>query len=197
MGGHSITSRGLITPKKRMALAVAMAAALYLLLYVASVIPYSEEELRTFKKLGEEILERRFTVLDIFINNFMISLMIFVPFIGPLIGGYVIYTTGRVIGAVAVSSGLPSIFLISLTIFAVYGLLEFLAYGLAFTQSLTLAYGMVKRRLGTEYPWLLVSVAGVALLLLAAAAIEYLLIELLKPMATALETPKIRAGPLV
>ncbi|MEN2974075.1 MAG: hypothetical protein ABDH32_00680 [Candidatus Caldarchaeales archaeon] len=176
MHGNIIQS-GVIEVKKRIALILIFTVILFSVLYFASILAFSDEELKTLMREAEEILKRRYTVLDIFLNNFLISLIMFIPVAGPLVGGYIIYVTGRVIGVVANSTGVPSILLISLTILTFYGLLEFLAYGTAFTESILLTYSIFRRNVRRESRWILISLGATALLLLLAATIEYLLIQ--------------------
>lgn len=163
--------------KNRLIFIVVITVALYCLLYIASTVPFSSEEVASLLEEAEKILRQRYTILDIFINNFLISLIMFVPVAGPIIGGYVIYTTGRLIGALSLSTGIPSILLISMTIITFYGFIEFLAYGTAFTESMILTYSMFKRKTRIELKWLIISISATAVLLLIAAVLEYMLIQ--------------------
>src|SRR3972149_10331234 len=43
----------------------------------------------------------------IFGNNLMICLVMFIPIVGPLLGLYVLFNTGTVIGAIATAQGAP------------------------------------------------------------------------------------------
>lgn len=170
-------SSGIIDIKKRIILTVILTILLFTVLYISSMMPFSSEELDSLLKQAEEILKKNFTILDIFLNNFTVSLLIFIPVVGPIVGGYAIYVTGRIMGALATSTGIPSILLISIAIITFYGLVEFLAYGTAFTESIIFSYSIFKREIKREYRWVLISLIVTALLLLVAATIEYLLIQ--------------------
>ncbi len=172
-----IVSAGIIDVKKRVIIVLIFTFTLYSLLYIASTIPLSSEEADLLMKEAEEIFKQRFTIIDIFLNNFLISLIMLIPVAGPIVGGYIIFTTGRLLGALSVSTGFPPILLISLTIITIYGLIEFLAYGTAFTESILFTYSIFKKKTRIESRWLIISIAGTAILLLAAAALEYTLIQ--------------------
>jgi len=167
----------MLSVKNRIIFIIIITISFYSLLYIASIMPLSADEMTSLMEEAERILREKYTIIDIFLNNFMISLIIFIPIVGPFIGGYVIYFTGRLIGSLAASTGIPSIFLISMTIITFYGLIEFLAYGTAFTESIIFAYSIFKKKSRIESRWLIISIAAVAVLLLIAATIEYILIE--------------------
>jgi type II secretory pathway component PulL len=64
-----------------------------------------------------------------------------------------------------------------MTIITFYGFIEFLAYGTAFTESIVFTYSIFKKKSRIESRWLIISIAAVAILLLIAATIEYMLIQ--------------------
>ncbi|MCL7401173.1 MAG: hypothetical protein LZ168_00040 [Thaumarchaeota archaeon] len=174
---NSSTWRGTLSVRNRLILIIIITVSLYSLLYIASTIPLSADEITSLMEEAEKILREKYTIMDIFLNNFMISLLMFIPLAGPFIGGYAIYFTGRLIGALSVSTGVPSILLISMTIITFYGFIEFLAYGTAFTESIVFTYSIFKKKSRIESRWLIISIAAVAILLLIAATIEYMLIQ--------------------
>lgn len=184
---RSTISTGILDAKKRLMIVLFVTFVLYSLLYIASTTPFSSEEVTSLMEEAERILKQRFTIMDIFLNNFLISLIMFIPIAGPIAGGYVIYTTGRLLGALSVSTGLPSIFLISITIITFYGLIEFLAYGTAFTESILFTYSIFKKKTRIESKWLMISIAVTAILLLTAAALEYALIQFFGQLYPGLE----------
>ena len=74
----------------------------------------------------------------IFGNNLLICLLMFVPIIGPLLGLYIMYNTGTVVGAIATAGGYsPALVLIALFITPV-AWIEFVAYSTAMTESILL-----------------------------------------------------------
>ena len=71
-------------------------------------------------------------------NNLLICLLMFIPIIGPLLGLYIMFNTGNVVGAIAAAGGYsPALALIALFITPV-AWLEFAAYSTAMTESIWL-----------------------------------------------------------
>ena len=83
----------------------------------------------------------------IFGNNLFICLLMFIPVLGPVLGLYIMFNSGQVIGAIATSSGLPpALALIALFITPI-AWLEFAAYSAAMAESVWL-FRRVFQRLG-------------------------------------------------
>ena len=71
-------------------------------------------------------------------NNLLICLLMFIPIIGSLLGLYIMFNTGTVVGAIAAAGGYsPALALIALFITPV-AWLEFAAYSTAMTESIWL-----------------------------------------------------------
>jgi len=119
------------------------------------------------------------TVTLIFGNNLIHSLVMFTPFFGPLYGVFVLYSTGRVIAAEAVVQRVNPLLLV-FSVFALpHAWVEFLAYGLALSESYWLTVAVLRRRTREELPALFKAISICALLLLVAAVIETYLIIIL------------------
>lgn len=73
----------------------------------------------------------------IFGNNFIICLIMFIPVAGPLLGFYILFNTGSVIGAISAAEGISPIVALALT-FIPIGLIEFTAYSAAMAESVWL-----------------------------------------------------------
>ncbi len=74
----------------------------------------------------------------IFGNNLLICLLMFVPVIGPILGLYIMFNTGTVIGAIATAGGYsPALALVALFITPI-AWIEFAAYSTAMTESIWL-----------------------------------------------------------
>lgn len=115
----------------------------------------------------------------IFGNNFMLCLSFFTPFIGPLIGIFVLYNTGVVIAAQSMSAGVsPTLTFMLLLIFP-FAWMEFTAYSIAMTQSLWLTKWILKRQLRREIVDTCIMISVCAVMLLVAAFIETIFLELL------------------
>jgi hypothetical protein len=112
----------------------------------------------------------------IFGNNFMISLIMFVPFVGPLFGAYVLYNTGAVIAAIATAQDFPS----TLSFFALFltpiAWLEYLAYSIGIAESVWLIRRILQH--GGKHELVNASkfISICAVLLFVSAAIETMLI---------------------
>ena len=82
----------------------------------------------------------------IFINNFSICLLMFVPIIGPILGFIILGNTGIALGAIASVQGYPAwIELLSLVITPVFWL-EFTAYSTAIAEGIWLTRRLMQRR---------------------------------------------------
>ena len=82
----------------------------------------------------------------IFLNNFSICLLMFVPIIGPILGFIILFDTGIALGAISTTQGYPVyIGLLSLVITPVFWL-EFAAYSTALAESIWLFRRLMQRR---------------------------------------------------
>ncbi len=173
---------------KRRLLYLAIGAAVFLAAYsVGAAVPLSEEEASMvrdeFSKQIEGIDE-----YGIFVNNFRISLAMFIPGFGSGFGGFVGFATGTVYSAIA--AGTPVIANIPpLVIFITpFGLMELFVYALAMSRS-----GILIVRISKDKPWragqrhqffqnvlipTFIELGIAAAVLFAAALIEWELIEL-------------------
>ncbi|MCD6536663.1 MAG: stage II sporulation protein M [Thaumarchaeota archaeon] len=171
----------------RLKFAAIITVLLFALLAIGSAFPLGGEEAEELTKrleeMGGENLE-----LQIFLNNFLITMIGYIPFIGPCIMGYAIFHTGRYLGWISAQTGIPAILSIFFTVVTVYGVLEFMGYGLAAAESLTISYQILRARhlLRDEVKFLVIVVALSAALLLAAAFIEGALIHVLEQLSPGL-----------
>jgi hypothetical protein len=105
-------------------------------------MPVSEQEAEQISQNLNEtvtaVTEQGILTPFIFGNNLLICLLMFVPIIGPLLGFIILYNTGTVVGAIAVSGGYPpALALIALFITPV-AWIEFAAYSVAIAESIWL-----------------------------------------------------------
>ncbi len=150
---------------------------LVIVLLSGSLVTLSQEESEERIQQISELL-RDINVWKIFFNNFQIALLMLIPALGILAGGYIIYSTGTVFAAYSAQSGIPSVYLAGLAVLSPYGILEFLGYGLAMSEGLLIIYASFKKRLRSEVKVLPLIILAMAGLLLTAAALEMLMIEL-------------------
>jgi len=154
--------------------------AVFILALIATVAgtltPLSQSEAndlnQELEKLGENV-----DVQYIFGNNMMICLIMFIPFIGPLIGFITLYNTGLVIGAAGVTAQVsPLLVLMTLFIFP-FTWMEFVAYSTGLAESVWLIWRLVRRRDLAEFRKACIFVTICAVILLAAAVIEMAIIQ--------------------
>jgi len=172
---------------KRRLLYVAIGAAVFLIAYsIGAAVPLTEEDASEIRKqFADQIKD--IDQNGVFLNNFKISLIMFIPAAGVGFGGYAGFGTGEVISALAASTpGLSGI--LSLIIFITpFGIMEVFVYGLAMSRS-----GLLIVRLVKDKPWraearrpfyensivpTLVELGIAAVVLFAAAVIEWQIIE--------------------
>jgi len=135
-------------------------------------------QLDELRKLVEQLtLDIQFKF--IFGNNLMHCLFMFTPVLGPPYGLYVLYQTGRFIAATGVINGVNPLLLLFTTFLFPHAIMEYIAYGIAMSESLWLLYMAAKRRLRAELVNACKAIALAAVLLLAAAFIEVWTIQLL------------------
>ncbi|MCS7135860.1 MAG: stage II sporulation protein M [Nitrososphaerota archaeon] len=167
---------GSIPIRRRLLFVIVTTLALVIVLLSGSSVTLSQEESEEIIKQVSELF-RDIDVWKIFLNNFQIALLMFIPAVGTFIGGYIVYSTGIVFAAYSVQSSIPSIYLAGLAVLSPYGVLEFLGYGLATSEGLLIIYAAFKKRLRSEVKKLPLIILAVAGLLLTAAALEMLMIE--------------------
>ena len=117
----------------------------------------------------------------IFGNNLKHCIIMFVPGAGPFYGGFVLYSTGRVLAALGATESVnPLGLLVTLFIYP-HAWLEYISYSLAVSESFWLIYAVVKfgaRGFRSELSTAAKTVAVCAVLLLLAAFAEMYVISL-------------------
>lgn len=109
-------------------------------------------------------------------NNFFICLIMFIPILGPIFGVYVLFSTGVAVSAVATAQGFPPIIaFIALVITPVFWL-EFVAYSIAMAMSVWLFRRILQGLGWHELRNTSIFISICALLLVAGAAVEAVLI---------------------
>jgi hypothetical protein len=151
------------------------------LLFVIIIIAIgSSSSLNTSE--GEEILESfesnlpDIATTPIFINNFLIAVIMFIPFLGPLMGTIILHTTGVVIAATAMSVNLSGVWLLLGLLIFPFAWLEFISYSIAITQSIFLVIGLLRSRFKNELFRTAFLILTVFVMLFIAAFIEAILI---------------------
>jgi uncharacterized membrane protein SpoIIM required for sporulation len=114
--------------------------------YFATNLQVDSEEAKT---IVEQIRTKNLGIgqVEIFLNNLLIGLSMFIPALGVGLGVYSGIQTGMVISALASLSLLPENFsAIGSVILTPFGILEIIAYGIAISRSGLLTYKLIKRK---------------------------------------------------
>lgn len=114
----------------------------------------------------------------IFGNNLFICLLMFVPIVGPILGGYILFNTGTVIGAAAASGGYPVIIAFVALFLTPVAWLEFAAYSVSMGESVWLFRRILQGRGKHEFRNTCFFVTICAVLLLVGAIVETALISI-------------------
>jgi uncharacterized membrane protein SpoIIM required for sporulation len=154
--------------------------AIVILTAIATLTPMDEQQaIKTNNDLNQEVnsLKANDSLLQfIFGNNFIITMLMFVPFAGPILGFYILYNTGLVLEASAMAHHLPptlSFFILFLTPIA---WLEFIAYSTAIAGSMWLSARILQKRAEHELANTAKFISVCAVLLLVSAITEASLI---------------------
>jgi uncharacterized membrane protein SpoIIM required for sporulation len=138
--------------------------------YVATNLQVDSEEA---KLIVEQIRTKNVGIgqIEIFLNNLLIGLSMFIPAVGAGLGVYSGIETGMVISALGSLSLLPANFsAIGSVILTPFGILEIIAYGIAISRSGLLTYKLIKRKKSWKkeyiYPTLIEMAIFTAILLI-------------------------------
>lgn len=118
--------------------------------------------------------------LGIFQNNAFVSLPMFIPGIGMILGPYTAWSTGYGFAAiVSMAPGLAEIHPLSLLYLQPFGLMELAAYSIAMSRSFHITYTLIKRvNLKSLIKPTAIEIGVVVGLLLAAGFLEEYMINL-------------------
>jgi hypothetical protein len=117
---------------------------------LATLTPMSQHDAETtYDELNRTVIsmkENGALLQDIFGNNLMITIMMFIPFIGPILGFYAFYNTGVVIGATGIVRGFNPLIGYATLWLTPIAWLEFAAYSTAIAASLWLTWRLMHGR---------------------------------------------------
>lgn len=82
----------------------------------------------------------------IFLNNFSICLLMFIPVFGPVLGFLILFDTGVALGAIASVQGYPPLLGFALLVLTPIFWLEFASYSIGITESIWLFRRLLQRR---------------------------------------------------
>lgn len=148
---------------------------------ITSLIPISQSNAQTISGSLNSTLnvhKANGTLTEyIFLNNFGICLLMFVPIIGPILGFFILGNTGYALGAISQVQGYPAyIGLLSEFLTPVFWL-EFISYSTAMASSIWLTRRLIQGRWG-ELKYTAIMIAICAAILAVSAVIEVYLISI-------------------
>ncbi len=132
------------------------------------------------RQLAEELereVNRYNDVRMIFGNNLAITIIMFVPVIGPIWGLFVLFNTGTLFAVVGVAEGIHPILVFLLLLLTPVFWLEWAAYSIAMGQSVILVLQIIRRQFKRELTRTCVLITACTLILLGSAIIEWAMIN--------------------
>ncbi len=173
---------GASSTRKRVYTIIAVFIVAVLVTIVGSFIPVSAADAKQIQNdLNQTVttMQAQGTLVPyIFGNNFLITLIMFIPVIGPVLGLFIMFNTGNVVGAIATSGGYsPILALVALVITPVFWL-EFAAYSAAMAESVWLFRRLLQGRGLRELRTMTIFVTITAVILALSAVIETALISI-------------------
>ena len=159
------------------------------------LVPMSQEDAQMIADQLNQTVTQGTTegtlIPDIFLNNFPLCLLMFIPLAGFGIGMFILFSTGMAFRAVfqiqaanGISSSTTSIdastAILALALVAIVFLLEYVSYSIAMTESVWLFRRILQKRWKSELKYLGICIGIVALMLIIGAIVETfaLMIEL-------------------
>jgi hypothetical protein len=121
----------------------------------------------------------------IFGNNFALTLGMFVPAFGPIWGCFVLFQTGTVVAILGIAEGMPPVLLLFALMFTPIFWMEFGVYAVAMAQSTILLLQILRHSGKKEAVRTCIVITACALVLLAAALIEWGMINTVTPQILA------------
>jgi hypothetical protein len=152
---------------------------------IGSVLPIDSQTANTISTtLNQTLAQHQIDntlVQYIFLNNFSICLLMFVPIVGAALGLLILFDTGVALAAIATTQGYPVwIGLLSLVVTPIFWI-EFVSYSLAMAESIWLFKRLISLKcpiVRRELRWLVIFIGTTAGLLALGAVIEVLIINL-------------------
>jgi len=164
----------------RIAAALLLSAALYTILAVGAHTRLTQAEAERMAEQLEGLIREVNSPLTIFINNFSLSLLMALPFIGLPIASWISYETGRYFSALSMIGSIDVNLLIMIPLILIYGLLEFIGYGGMVSGGLIMSYKILKREGRGEAKYYLLTLLVSSVVILVAALVEYYIISVMR-----------------
>jgi len=174
--------------KRRRFAFIAIAAVVFIATYSAgAATKMTGEEAKTLKEEFEKQVEG-VDAIGIFLNNIRIAALMFIPGFGIGLGMFAAFSTGLVFNALAQTTpeiaNLPPLIILATP----FGIMEVFSYGMAMSQSAILINEILRKR--SLKQWIMptmIELGIVVVVLLAAAFIEFYMIEQFTPEIAEIE----------
>jgi hypothetical protein len=167
--------RSISTKRKRVYSILFFLVVAIIALVIGSTVTFSHDDAvsrsNTVNQTLNKALASNNLVQTIFINNFSLTLLMFIPLIGAGLGLYIMYNTGVALSAIATVQGYPAYLGIADLVANPIFWLEFVSYAIAMASSIWLIRRLLQERWG-ELKWTAASIGVCALLLGLGAIIE-------------------------
>ena len=167
--------------RKRIYFIIFMFIVSFIVTVAGSLVPLGHQDAQTLSDnlnstLNQHKAQNNLTEY-IFQNNFQICLLMFIPFVGPILGLFILFDTGLALGAIAQVQGYPVwLGLLSLLLTPVFWL-EFTAYSTAIAESIWLTRRLMQKR-WRELKNTAILIGICAVILIVGAIVEVWLINL-------------------
>lgn len=147
---HFSKMKSIYSLKTRITVAIICTVALYAVFIVGSITPVEADKAQEMVEEFRDLVSGINSALDIFLNNFVISLIMVVPALGIIIGGWIVYNTGLIVSSFASLEGVNVALFLVLPIITIYGILEFIGYGTMMSEGVLLLYAIRKKSIKSE-----------------------------------------------
>lgn len=173
--------RNATSKQKRIYLTIIVFLVAFALTVIGSYVPLSHSESQSIYNSENATITSHKGIGSltgyIFLNNFSICLAMFIPFIGPVIGMFIIFDTGIALGAISAVKGYPPIIAIISEVVLPIFWLEFIAYSTAMAEGIWLSRRLMQHR-WYELKNTAILIGICAAILLGSAALEAWLISI-------------------
>jgi hypothetical protein len=138
---------------------------------IGVLLPISQSQAaQEYSQLETELANPTF--FSIFINNFGIAILGFIPFVGAIFEGFVLFNTGLAVAVIGATKRVPATYLLAVSMTTPFFWMEYFSYSIAITAAAFLIVSIQQCRFRAEFRYFLLQIALVVGLLLAAALIE-------------------------
>lgn len=140
-----------------------------------TMVPLSADDANTiYGQVNQTLAENRDLASltgAIFVNNFMLCLIMFIPIAGAVFGFFTLFATGTAIGAISMVQGIPVLFQFLVLVITPIFWIEFIAYSIGMSESIWLFRRLTQKK-WRELKWTAIAIGTTAALLAIGAVVE-------------------------